>query len=69
MVTYKTLNEEKSRRPSIVQSPDKIQFGDLNVQLEQEQNQQNLYADSTKPQLNTPDYYKPKIPEATEVRK
>ncbi|EEB17198.1 sodium/potassium/calcium exchanger 5 precursor, putative [Pediculus humanus corporis] len=67
LVTYKTLNEDKSRRPSIVQSPDKIQFGDLNVQLEQEQNQQNLYADSTKPQLNTPDYYKPKIPEATET--
>ncbi|KAK6622447.1 hypothetical protein RUM44_002258 [Polyplax serrata] len=68
LVTYKTLNEDKSRRPSYTQSPDKVQFCDLNVsEQEQQANQQQPYPGHVPQGAPQQDYYRPKPAEMTEV--
>lgn len=69
LVTYKTLNEDKSRRPSFTQSPEKVQFSDQafadgaqEYGTAQEQQQQ-----PPQQQQQQREYYRPRESNPTEV--
>ncbi|KAL0276773.1 UNVERIFIED_CONTAM: hypothetical protein PYX00_004272 [Menopon gallinae] len=66
LVTYKTLNEDKSRRPSYTQSPEKVQFSD---QAFQEGNQEYGAAQVQPPpqQQQQKEFYRPRETNPTEV--
>lgn len=73
LVTYKTLDEDKSRRPSYTQSPDKVQFGDPAFgdgepnQQQPPQQQQPYPGHVPQGPPQQQEYYKPKEADPTEV--